>query len=212
MQPAQVQAFNLLTSPKARAAFDLNSETEKSREKYGRTPFGQSCLLARRLTEAGVSLVQVNWHRGPEEPDDAPCWDSHVGESQRLKTVLAPTADRAISALVDDLHQRGLLDETLVCCLSEFGRTPRFNNRGGRDHWGHCFSIALAGGGVRGGIVHGTSDAQGAFPVDGHVSPQDLTATILHSLGIDPHQEIRDIQNRPFAASRGEVVRKILTT
>jgi hypothetical protein len=211
IQPAQNQAYDLLTSPGARAAFQLNQEPAKVRDRYGRTNFGQSCLLARRLIEAGVTFVHVNWFRAPDEPDDAPCWDSHVGESARLKTALAPTADKAMTALVDDLHQRGMLEETLVCVLSEFGRTPKFNPRAGRDHWGHVFSVALAGGGVRGGMVYGQSDARGAYPLDGRVLPQDLTATVLHALGFDPHHELRDTLNRPFAASRGEVLRKILT-
>src|SRR5581483_11308463 len=115
------QAFDLLGSPRARAAFDLSREPAKLRDHYGRHHFGQSCLLARRLVEAGVSLVHVNWFRGPEEPPDAPCWDSHVKEAQRLKTVLCPTADQAFAGLLDDLSGRGLLDETLGVCMAEFG-------------------------------------------------------------------------------------------
>src|SRR5213079_2106145 len=145
------QAFDLLGSAKARAAFDLTREPAKVRDHYGRHHFGQSCLLARRLVEAGVGLVQVNWFRGPDEPPDAPCWDSHVKEAERLKTALAPVADRAFSALLEDLDARGMLGETLVMCLAEFGRTPRINKGAGRDHWGRVFSVALAGGGVRGG-------------------------------------------------------------
>ncbi len=204
------QAFKLLGSPQARAAFDLNREPVAVRDRYGRHHFGQSCLLARRLVEAGTSLVQVNWYRGPDEPEDNPCWDSHTKESERLKTVLAPTADQAFAALLDDLAQRGLLEETLVLCLAEFGRTPKFNNRTGRDHWGHVFSIALAGGGVRGGQVYGASDSQGAQPRDGKVSPQDLTATALHCLGFEPSAEVRDTLGRPIAASRGDIIRAIL--
>ncbi len=205
----RAQAFDLLASPQARAAYDLAREPAAVRDRYGRHHFGQSCLLARRLVEAGVSLVQVNWFRGPDEPSDNPCWDSHVNESDRLKNVLAPTADQAFAALLDDLAQRGMLDETLVVCMSEFGRTPRFNARAGRDHWGYVFSAALAGGGVRGGQVHGASDRNGAQPQEGRVTPQDLTATILHALGHDPHSEIRDAQGRPLFASRGDVVQAI---
>ena len=204
------QAFDLLGSPAARAAFDLARETPRTRDAYGRTQFGQSCLLARRLVEAGVGLVHVNWYRGPEEPSDAPCWDSHAREGERLRTVLAPIADRAIAALLGDLTDRGLLESTLVMCLAEFGRTPRFNGRAGRDHWGPVFSVALAGGGVRGGLVYGASDRTGAYPKDGRVTPQDLTATALHCLGFDPHAEIRDSLDRPFPASRGQVLRAIL--
>jgi arylsulfatase A-like enzyme len=167
-------------------------------------------LLARRLVEAGVSLVQVNWYRGPDEPPDNPCWDSHTNEVERLRTVLVPPMDQAFAALLGDLEQRGMLDETLVVCMAEFGRTPRFNNRGGRDHWGPVFSVALAGGGIRGGVAHGASDALGAQPADGRVQPQDLTATILHCLGIDPHTEIRDRLARPIPACTGEVIRQIL--
>ena len=127
-----------------------------------------------------------------------------------MKEFLCPPTDQGFSALLDDLSQRGLLDETLVACVSEFGRTPRFNNRGGRDHWGHVFSVALAGGGVRGGTVHGSSDKHGAQPREGKVTPQDLTATLLHCLGIEPHAEYTDPQGRRIAASKGEVIRAIL--
>src|SRR5262245_21414959 len=151
------QAFNLLNSVRSRQAFRLDAEPEVVRERYGRSQFGQSVLLSRRLIEAGVKLVQVNWYRGPEEPSDAPCWDSHAREALRLKTVLAPPTDQALSALLDDLEARGMLDETLVVCMAEFGRTPKFNPVAGRDHWGHVYSVVLAGGGIRGGFVHGAS-------------------------------------------------------
>jgi hypothetical protein len=209
--PLQTQAVNLVSSPRARAAFDLSRESPKLRERYGRTHFGQSCLLARRLIEAGVSLVHVNWYRGPEEPDDAPVWDTHVQESHRLKNVLAPVADQAISALLSDLADRGLLEETLVACLAEFGRTPRFNGRAGRDHWGPVFSVLLAGGGIRGGTVYGASDKHGAYPQDGRVLPEDLHATLYTCLGIDPSTELHDTQGRPFPISRGQPIRAILT-
>ena len=204
------QAFDLLRSRESRAAFDLSQEPERVRDRYGHTQFGQSVLLARRLIEAGVSLVQVNWFRGPDEPPEAPCWDSHAGESERLRTVLAPPFDQAFSALLEELHERGRLDETLVVCLAEFGRTPRFNARAGRDHWGNVFSVAMAGGGVRGGQVYGASDELGAEPKSGRVTPQDLTATILHCLGISPGAEIHDGLGRPLPVSRGEVIRPIL--
>jgi hypothetical protein len=180
------------------------------RDRYGRGQFGQSVLLSRRLIEAGVSLVQVNWFRGADEPADNPCWDSHVKESERLKSALAPPADLAFSALLEDLDQRGLLNETLVVCMAEFGRSPKMNKGGGRDHWGHVFSVALAGGGVKGGIVHGASDKQGAYPKDGRVAPDDLSATIFHCLGIDPETEIRHTLGRPMPISRGRVIEAIL--
>lgn len=204
------QALTLLGTPSARQACDLNREAPLVRDRYGRGQFGQSVLLARRLVDAGVSFAQVNWFRGADEPSDAPCWDSHVDESQRLKTVLAPPFDQAFSALVTDLAQTGKLEETLVVAMAEFGRTPRFNGRAGRDHWGHVFSIALAGGGIKGGVVHGSSDAQGAYAADGAVSPADITATIFTALGYEPDLLIRDPLNRPHPLSRGEAIGAIL--
>ena len=210
MDEYQQRAIDLVTSPRTKQAFAIGEEPDQLRDRYGRNRYGQSVLLARRLVEAGVSLVQVNWFRGPDEPPDAPCWDSHANESQRLKTVLAPAFDQALSALLEDLQQRGLLDEVLVACLAEFGRTPHFNARAGRDHWGSVFSVALAGGGVRGGQVYGASDVLGAQPDSGRVLPEDLTATILHCLGYAPQAEIRDGLGRPLPASRGEVLQRIL--
>jgi hypothetical protein len=203
------KAFDLLRSPRSREAFLLGREPDRVRDRYGRSPFGQSVLLARRLVEAGVSLVQVNWYRGPDEPEDNPCWDSHTKESLRLRTVLLPPTDRAYSALLEDLSHRGMLDETLVVCMAEFGRSPRINRAAGRDHWGYVYSAALAGGGVRGGQVHGASDAVGGLPKSGRVQPHDLTATIFHALGYRPDTEIRDNQGRPFPISRGEVIRQV---
>jgi hypothetical protein len=203
------QAFDLLRSARSRQAFNLDQEPAAVRDRYGRSPFGQSVLLARRLVEAGVSLVQVNWYRGPDEPADNPCWDSHTRESERLRTVLMPPMDQAYAALLEDLTARGMLDETLVASMAEFGRTPRMNNRGGRDHWGFVYSAALAGGGVRGGQVLGSSDQIGGYPRDGRVAPQDLTATIFHALGYHPDTEIHDTLHRPFPISRGEVIRQV---
>ncbi len=204
------KAFDVLSSTASRQAFELGHEPDNVRDRYGRSQFGQSVLMSRRLVEAGVSLVQVNWFRGPDEPANAPCWDSHASESQRLKTALCPPADQALSALIEDLVMRGLLQETLVVVMSEFGRTPRFNAAGGRDHWGHVFSVALAGGGIQGGVVHGSSDAIGGYPHEGKVSPQDLTATIFHCLGLNPDSTITDTLGRPLPISRGEVIRPIL--
>jgi hypothetical protein len=204
------QAFDLLRSPRSRQAFRLDQEPEAVRDRYGCSQFGQSVLLARRLVEAGVSLVQVNWFRGPDEPEDNPCWDSHTKESQRLKNVLVPPMDQAYSALLEDLAQRGLLEETLVVCMGEFGRSPKINAAGGRDHWGYVYSLALAGGGVRGGQVFGASDKIGGLPKEGRVQPHDLTATIFHCLGYRPDAEIRDTLGRPLPISRGEVIRQVL--
>jgi hypothetical protein len=204
------QAFDLLRSEAAAAAFDLDREPVAVRDRFGRGHFGQSVLLARRLVEAGVALVQVNWFRGPEEPSANPVWDTHSKEAERLKTVLCPGFDAGFAALVADLAQRGMLEETLVVCMAEFGRSPRINGAGGRDHWGSVFSVAMAGGGIRGGRVVGASDAHGGQPKEGRVQPQDLTATILHCLGYEPDTEVRDTEGRPLAASRGEVIRQLL--
>ncbi|HET6422807.1 MAG TPA: DUF1501 domain-containing protein [Planctomycetaceae bacterium] len=204
------QALTLLGAPRARQACDLNREPPTVRDRYGRDQFGQSVLLARRLVDAGVNFVQVNWFRGPDEPSNAPCWDSHAKEADRLKNVLMPSFDTAYSALITDLVQTGKIDETLVVVMAEFGRTPRFNGAGGRDHWGHVFSLAVAGGGIRGGVVHGSSDAQGGHPSDGKVSAADVTATIFDRLGYHPDTELRDPLSRPLPISRGEPISAIL--
>ena len=206
----QGQAFDLLSSPAARAACRLDDEPDAIRDRYGRHQFGQSVLLARRLVETGVSFVHVNWYRDASEPSDAPVWDSHANETQRLKDVLLPPFDQAFSALLTDLVDRNMLDDTLIMVLSEFGRTPKMNGRAGRDHWGHVFSIALAGGGIRGGQIYGASDAQGGYPQSGVVRPPDLSATMFHCLGINPHTEIHDPLGRPLPISRGEVIQPLV--
>jgi hypothetical protein len=206
----QTRAYNILASAASRGAFDLSTESPETRERYGMTQFGQSCLLARRLIEAQVRLVQVNWYRSADEPSDRPCWDSHARETERLKQVLVPPTDNAFSALLDDLSDRGMLDETLIVCMSEFGRTPRMNGAGGRDHWGSVFSIALAGGGIKGGTVYGSSDEIGGYPKSNRVGPEDLTATMLHCLGFAPDTEFFDRQGRAHAISRGQVIHSIL--
>lgn len=190
-------ALDLVTSPAARRAFDLSLESDRLRERYGKSPFGQGLLLARRLVEAGVPLVTVNWAR-----DDA-YWDTHANNFKLLKGSLLPPFDRAFSALLDDLAQRGLLDETLVVCLGEFGRTPTINKAAGRDHWAACNSVVLAGGGVRGGQVYGASDRRAAYPITPPVSPDDLAATIYATLGIDPRTPIRDGLGRPLSLCDG---------
>ncbi|MFN6162785.1 MAG: DUF1501 domain-containing protein, partial [Planctomycetota bacterium] len=149
----QSKAMELMRTQEAQKAFALEEEPESMRERYGRNRFGQSVLLARRLIESGVSLVQVNWTRWKTDEDVAPAWDTHAKNTERLKTALMPPMDQAYSALLEDLEQRGMLQETLVVWIGEFGRSPRINPSGGRDHWGHVFSGALAGGGVRGGII-----------------------------------------------------------
>lgn len=203
------QAYDLLRSTKAREAFALDREPAAVRDRYGRHRFGQSCLLARRLIEAGVPLVQVNWTRIKGAVNQG-MWDTHAKNAESLKTVLMPMMDQAYSALLEDLLQRGLLDSTLVVWMGEFGRTPRHNSAAGRDHWGPCFSVALAGGGVQRGVVHGASDRQGAYPKEGRVRPEDLTATIFHLLGLSPDTEVHDNVGRPVPISRGEIIRQIL--
>ena len=203
------RAFDLLLSDSGGRAFQLEEESDDVQERYGKTEFGQSVLLSRRLIEAGVRLVQVNWYRGPDEPFNAPNWDSHVNESHRLRNVLCPQFDRTYSALLEDLEDRGLLEETLVVCMSEFGRTPKINAQGGRGHWGYVYSTTLAGGGVRGGQVIGESDAEGGQPLQGRVEPQDLTATIFDALGYHPETIIHDSFGRPLPISRGKVVDRV---
>lgn len=203
------KAADLLTASAARNAFDINLEPASVRDRYGRSRFAQSILLARRLVEAGVSLVQVNWTRIKDQLNQGG-WDTHVKHNEALKTLLMPIADQCFSALLEDLEQRGLLESTLVVWFGEFGRTPKFNANAGRDHWGRCFSLALAGGGIRGGVIHGRSDKQAAEPVDGLVHPKDLIATVFHCLGYAPDTELHDGQGRPFPLTRGRVIEEIL--
>lgn len=210
LDPHAARAWELITQPRARQSFDIWLESDAVRDLYGRSPFGQTVLMARRLIETGVRLVQVNWYRGPNEPDQNPVWDTHRDETNRLKDVLVPPMDRALSGLLADLESRGLLDETLVVVVSEFGRSPRLDGAAGRGHWGHVFSVALAGGGIKGGVVHGASDALAAWPKEGKVGPEDLHATILTLLGISPETELIDPLGRPLVLSRGEVIRPIL--
>jgi Protein of unknown function (DUF1501) len=203
----QHQALDLLRSPAARKAFDLDAEPAAVRDQYGRHKFGQSVLLARRLIEAGVTFVQVNWPREKgDENAGNPLWDTHQKNAERLKTVLMPQMDQTYPALLKDLDQRGLLESTVVVWIGEFGRTPKINGAGGRDHWGHVFSAALAGGGIRGGQVIGSSDKIGGHPKDGRVEPHDIHATILHCLGYGSETTMRDVEGRQIPATRGTVI------
>jgi hypothetical protein len=201
-------ALGLLGGSAARQAFDLSLEPASVRERYGRSRYAQSVLLARRLVEAGTSIVRINWTRIKDKPNQGG-WDTHASHSQACKDFLMPMMDQAYSALLTDLAERGLLDQTLVVWLGEFGRTPRFNGNAGRDHWGHVFSIALAGAGIRGGVVHGSSDRDAAYPVEGRVEPRDLMATIYHCLGYHPETEMHDIDGRPMPISRGDVIQAV---
>jgi hypothetical protein len=180
------QALSLLTSGDARRVFELDSEPDALRRRYGRFRFGQCCLLARRLVEAGVGLVQVNWSSHVEPIEDAGDggWDTHDRNFPQLQDRHAWMLDQSLTALLDDLDQRGLLASTLVLAVGEFGRTPKINGKAGRDHWEHCYSALVAGGGLRGGQVVGASDRRGEYPATRPVSPGDLAATVLERLGI----------------------------
>jgi len=198
------RAYDLLHSDASRAALDLDLELETTRDRYGRNSFGQSVLMARRLVEAGVRLVQVNWSRDGDESSGSPMWDTHQNNAKNLRERLCPRFDQAFDALLGDLTACGLLDETLVVVMGEFGRSPKINKAGGRDHWGSVFSVALAGAGIDGQVI-GASDKIGAFPDDRPVRPPDLAATILHLLGIDPRHEFMDPIQRPRLVTDGGV-------
>lgn len=210
----QVQeAFGILSSGKARAAFDLSQEPPALRDRYGRTKWGQCVLLGRRLIEAGCRLVHVNWPReAGDSAIDNPMWDTHAQNADRLQDVLCPQLDVTFTALMEDMEQRGLLAETLVLLIGEFGRTPKINGNGGRDHWGHVFSFALAGAGIQTAQVYGASDKNGAYPVANPLEPQDLAATILHLLGIGPEATFLDKIGRPVRACIGSPITAILGT
>jgi hypothetical protein len=209
LDPYYERAFDLLSSPAAQRAFDITAEPAQTRDRYGRHVFGQSVLLARRLVEAGVRLVHVNWVRH-DNGKGGQGYDSHRDHLAWAKTELLPPTDAAFAALLSDLIDRGLLHETLVIMMGEFGRTPRFNKNGGRDHWPRCFSVVLAGGGLRGGRVHGASDKIGAYPTSNPVTPQDLIATLYDSLGLDPHMMIYDLQHRPYVLVEGTSLHALL--
>jgi len=202
----QEKAFTLLRSDQVRRAFDLSQEPAGLRERYGRNTLGQSLLLARRLVESGVRFVNVNdkIHNG-----QLANWDSHENNFGRLKNDLLPPADQAFTALVEDLDARGVLASTLVVALAEFGRTPKINKNAGRDHWPYCFSVILAGGGIKGGTIYGASDKIGAYPALDPVTPGDLAATLFWRFGLNPATEIRDLTGRPYRLADGEPIRRL---
>lgn len=205
------EAFSILRSGTAEGAFAIEKEPPSLRDRYGRGKWGQSVLLARRLVERGVRMVFVQW---PREPGDLiapnPLWDTHAHNNARMKDVLCPQFDQGFTALIEDLESRGLLDETLVVAVGEMGRTPKFNGSGGRDHWGNVFSFVLAGAGIRTGQVYGASDRNGAYPARDRVTPPDLTATILHLLGVGHEATFSDRTGRPLRVTQGEPVRELL--
>jgi hypothetical protein len=201
----QQRAFGLLTSPATSKAFELAAEPASLRDRYGRTQFGQCCLLARRLAEAGVPMINVHYCHTPTGS-----WDTHSRHFSQMKQSLAPTLDQAFATLVTDLDERGLLDETLVLVNAEFGRTPRINSSAGRDHWPWVYSLALAGGGVRRGMVHGSSDKAAAYPTSHPHDPRDLAATIYHLLGVPAETTVCDQTSRPYPLVIGQKIDGLL--
>jgi formylglycine-generating enzyme required for sulfatase activity len=201
----QSRAFDLLSSTKLRQAFDLNQESPGRRDAYGRNPFGQNLLVARRLVEAGVPVVQVNWRNKGDGG-----MDTHYDNFNQCKGTLLPRLDACLSSLLIDLSERGLLDQTLVVAAGEFGRTPKINELAGRDHWAGCNSILLAGGGIRSGFVYGSSDRIGAYPASDPVGPWDVYATLLHCYGINAETIIHDATGRPHPICKGNPIYAVL--
>ncbi len=195
------QALDILRSNRTKEALDVSQEPARMRERYGADAFGQGVLAARRLIEAGVRFVTVNLGG----------WDTHGQNFNALRTRLLPPLDRTLSALVEDLGERGMLRNTIVYCAGEFGRTPRINRGQGRDHWGRSMAVLLAGGGFKGGYAHGATDAQGMAPANAPCSPDDVSATLFQCLGIEPHHELRSTTGRPIAIFReGKVINQLL--
>ena len=212
------QAMRLATSPVAKKAFDLGSESAALRDRYGRNQYGDSLLLCRRLVEAGVRLVTMTWQYTTPSGAIANVWDNHggtgvlggvTGYAMLDAPYCIPPLDCGFSALLEDLDGRGMLDETMVVALGEMGRTPKINPTAGRDHWGAAQTALLAGGGIRGGQVYGATDKQAAYVKDNPVRPEDLLATTYHALGIDTESEIHDREGRPVKITEGKVVERL---
>jgi uncharacterized protein (DUF1501 family) len=200
----QQKALSLLTSSETQRAFDIHAEDPGLRDRYGRTPYGQSVLLARRLVEAGVRFVTVYYSPGIVG------WDTHEQNFKLLRERLLPATEQTLPTLIQDLEARGLLDETLVVWTGEFGRTPKINKDAGRDHWPQCYTLLMAGGGLKRGFVYGASDSAAAYPKDNPCSPDDIAATMLHCMGIDPATELHNRENQPIPASRGTPIMPLL--
>jgi hypothetical protein len=195
------QALEILRSDRTRNAFNLEQESQATRQRYGTTPFGQGVLAARRLVEAGVRFVTISLGG----------WDTHGRNFDALRTRLLPQLDRTLSALIGDLADRGRLDNTIVYCAGEFGRTPRVNRNAGRDHWARSMAVVLAGGNFRRGYAHGSTDREGMAPANEPCTPDDVAATLFHNLGIDPHRELMTPSGRPVQLFRdGEVLQRLL--
>ena len=209
------KALAMLHSDKLRSAFDLSAEPEKVRERYGRTTYGQGCLLARRLVESGVKFVSVYFSDNiGGQSTESGGWDTHGFNNTRMYPIVEklhlPMTDVTLPALLNDLDERGLLATTLVVWMGEFGRTPVINANVSRDHWPHCYTALLAGGGVKRGFVHGASDRDGAYPAEKPVRPDDLAATVFHLLGIDAKTEVMSHQQRPIPIAEGDVVEGVI--
>jgi hypothetical protein len=211
------KAFELVLSGKARDAFDLSKETDKVRDRYGRTTFGQGALLSRRLIEAGCRFVQVNWPSVANGDPETTSWDTHAANFGPLKNLHCPVLDRSLSALIEDMDQRGMFKETLLVVTGEFGRSPRLgvstsgnsNAPDGRDHWPYCYTALVAGAGIRRAALYGKSDEQGSSPVADPVHPTDLVATIYYSLGIDPNTMVLNDLKQPRELVKGEPLLKL---
>ena len=208
------KAFDLVSSGRARNAFDLTQESDKVRDRYGRHTFGQGVLLARRLIEAGTRVVQVNWPAVANGNPVVDAWDTHAANFGPLKNLHCPKLDSALSALLEDMAERGLLEETLVVAIGEFGRSPRLgvstsgnsNSPDGRDHWPYCYTSLIAGAGIRRGALYGKSDATGSSPAENPVHPIQILATVYHALGIDPHSIVYNHLNQPRELVQAEPV------
>jgi len=196
------QALDIIRSRRTREAMDLRREPARVRDRYGRTPFGQGCLAARRLVEAGVRFVTLS---------TGAVWDTHGRNFSTLRNELLPALDQTLSALLADLDDRGMLERTVVYCAGEFGRTPKVNRNAGRDHWARSMAVVLAGGGFKRGYAHGSTDGQGMAPATEACSPDDVAATVLHRLGVDPHRELQTPSGRPVQLFReGKVLSGLL--
>lgn len=207
------KAMGMLDSPRLREAFNLSGVPDQERERYGRTPYGQSCLLARRLVEAGTKFVTV-YFSSNIGGDVGSGWDTHGNNGKKMYPILEkyhlPMTDQTLPTLLDELDQRGLLETTLVVWMGEFGRTPKINTAASRDHWPDCYTVLLAGGGVKRGFVYGSSDKTGSHPTENPVRPDDLSATIYYLLGIDPQTEVSGIDKRPLRISDGTPITGVI--
>jgi len=208
------KAFSLILSGRARDAFDLSKESDKVRDRYGRHTFGQGCLMARRLVEAGTKFVQMNWPSVANGDPTTTAWDTHAANFGPLRNLHCPKLDSGLSTLLSELDERGLLKETLVIAVGEFGRSPRLgvstsgnsNSPDGRDHWPYCYTALMAGAGIRRGALYGKSDATGSSPAENPVHPTQMLATVYHALGIDPHTMVLNHLNQPRELVQAEPV------